>query len=120
MNVTAVARQITDYTFRLTGDDLERYLADPQAWAADVRAQLGVRPLAAPADPQPKPKRGGGRRSSKKVGGGRRAASPRSTSGKKTSPPAEALICPVCQKPFKTKGRFNRHIAKMHPGQTPE
>lgn len=40
MNVTESVRQVTDYTFRLTRDDLDRYLADPHAWANDVRAQL--------------------------------------------------------------------------------
>lgn len=40
MNVTPVIRQITDFSFRLSSEDLERYLANPQAWVADVRAQL--------------------------------------------------------------------------------
>jgi hypothetical protein len=41
MNVTATQRTETDYSFKLSQADLERYLADPEQWATDTRAQLG-------------------------------------------------------------------------------
>lgn len=76
MNVTASARQVTDYTFRLTEGDLERYLADPIAWANDVRAQLGLPAAGAgevKANRATTTRKGAAR---KKADGGRRAASP--------------------------------------------
>lgn len=95
MNVTQIARQVTDFSFTLSSQDLERYLADPQAWAADVRAQLnGHTPGAAAAAPKQ-------RRASKK-------SAPKARAGQ-----AAKLKCEYCPKVFKTQGRLNNHL-KTH------
>lgn len=110
MNVTATDRRVIDYNFTLSAQDLEKYLADPQAWADDVRAQLGLAAPAANQGPATK-KAGGGRRAAAKARGA--GASGRST--KSAGRQKAGMSCPVCHKPFKTQGRLASHLKKRHP-----
>lgn len=120
MNVTRTTRTVDDFSFKLTAEDLERYLADPQAWADDTRAQLSLTApeSAAPTAPAPRRKVS----AAKKTHAGRGAARGRLLSkqpSRKPSKPTKAtLVCPVCQKTFTQPGRLSNHLKKMHPEQS--
>jgi len=130
MNIAPITRQITEFSFRISSEDLERYLADPQAWATDVRAQLnGHTPGAA------KPATGGGvgpkdhagaleharrpyqRRATKHTSRkpkSSRTPKPNSGRASKSQKTAAPLKCSTCDKPFITAGRLRNHMRDQH------
>jgi hypothetical protein len=118
MNVTGTQITETQYSFRLTQAELDRYLADPAAWAADTRAQIGAAVLApaltpAPArgahktgrTPRPVVNRPGKKSAAKNAPSPRQGAKGNSL---------EPLQCPHCPNKIVRK-YFARHIALKHP-----
>jgi hypothetical protein len=103
MNITPVTRQVTEYSLVLDSDDLARYLNDPAAFVADVRAQLNG---SAPAVPGKPARRHPARR---KAAARRKAPKAR----KAASGGLERVRCPDCQQEIAAKYLPN-HLAKKH------
>lgn len=92
MDITPTTRQVTDFTFTISSDTLERYLADPQAWADEVRAQLN-----------------GSTPGEKKA---RKAHTKNERKGK--------AKCPQCGKILVSPGMLERHLRQKHSPASPD
>lgn len=131
MDVTASQRTETDYVFKMSQVDLERYLADPWQWREDILTQLGPNApkIAVPAD-------GGGMSKPVTRKTAKHARRRKSTAARLARPASknagrplknkangqalnslEPLQCPHCPKQIARKYLPN-HIRKVHPGMS--
>jgi len=87
MDITPITRTVTDFSFTVSSDTLERYLADPELWAADVRAQLnGHTP-----------------------GADKKARTAHAKNGHQGK-----VKCPQCGKSLVSQGMLERHLRQKH------
>lgn len=107
MKIETTTREVTDYRFTLTTDQLAAMLADPIAWADQLRAELNWQ---APLEPTPPPARKNGKGKAKRTPKAAAARKPRAGG----ATPKE--ICQFCQREIAAKF-LPRHMAAKHPDQ---
>ena len=108
MDIKKTTREITDYHFRLDGDEMAAMFSDPIAWADELRAELNYQ---TPLAPTPPPARKGAAKTARGPKG------PAKGKGR-TGPRGTRVTCPVCEQEL-AEHWLRKHLATKHPNYQP-